>query len=96
MIALPLQINRRRILILILEKENIVRMQIADPIDLKTKDYFVNQVGGDDPELLICYEEDAKKVVELCKTKGLAEAVKFLERGRTIYDGERVGGGVKL
>jgi len=43
MIGLPLQLGRRRILILILEKENIVRMQHADPIDLNTDLYFVPQ-----------------------------------------------------
>jgi len=88
MIALPLQLGRRRILILVLERENLVRLQDADPIDLKTDDYFVPQENAAGIELLIAYEPDHKKIMELSKSGGLAAVVKYLERGRTVYDGE--------
>lgn len=78
MLALPLQLGRRRILILILEKENIVRMQAADPIDLKTDDYFIPQQNAAGIELLIAYENDREKLVALNKSGGLAEVVKYL------------------
>jgi hypothetical protein len=90
MIALPLQLGRRRILILVMEKENLVRLQHADPIDLKTDDYFVPQHNAAGIELLICYEADKEKIVELSKSGGIGEVVKYLERGRTVYDGEIV------
>lgn len=90
MLALPLQIGRRRILILVLEKENFVRMKLADPIDLKTDDYFIPQQNAAGIELLIAYEEDRDKLIALNKSGGLAEVVKYLERGRTVYDGEVV------
>lgn len=88
MIGLPLQLGRRRILILVLEKENFVRMQQADPIDLKTEDYFVPQMNGAGIELLIAYEDDRDKLIALNKSGGIAAVVKYLERGRTVYDGE--------
>jgi len=90
MIALPLQLGRRRILILVLEKENLMRLQLADPIDLKTDDYFVPQNNPAGIELLIAYEHDHQKIMELNESCGLAEVVKYLERGRTVYDGEVV------
>jgi hypothetical protein len=89
MIALPLQLGSRRILILVLEKENWARLRLADPIDLKTDDYFVPQMNATGIELLIAYEEDREKLQALLK-EGVAEAVKYLERGRTVYDGEVV------
>ena len=55
MIALPLQLGSRRILILVLEKENWARLRLADPIDLKTDDYFVPQMNARGIELLIAY-----------------------------------------
>jgi hypothetical protein len=91
MVALPLQLGRRRILILVLEKENLVRLQLADPIDLKTDDYFVPQENAAGIELLIAYEEDLERLFALSKSGGIAEVIKHLERGRTIYDGEAVG-----
>jgi hypothetical protein len=88
MIGLPLQIGHRRILILILEKENLVRLQEADPIDLKTDQYFVPQQNAAGIELLIAYESDCQKIIDLNNSGGLPEIVKYLERGRTVYDGE--------
>lgn len=88
MIGLPLQFGRRRLLILILEKENLVRLQHADPIDLKTDDYFVHQENAAGIELLIAYEDDREKIMTMDKLGGVAEIVKYLERGRTVYDGE--------
>ena len=88
MIALPLQLGRRRILVLVLEKENLVRLQHADPIDLKSDDYFVRQWNANGVELLIAYEEDREKLITLKKSGGVAAVVKYLERGRTVYDGE--------
>jgi hypothetical protein len=88
MIALPLQLGRRRILILVIEKENLVRMQHADPFDLKTDDYFIPQENAAGIELLIAYEEDRDKLLQLNDSGGLAAVVKYLERGRTIYEGE--------
>jgi len=38
--------------------------------------------------LLIAYEEDRDKIIALNKSGGLAEVVKYLERGRTVYYGE--------
>ena len=88
MIALPLQLGSRRILILVLGKENLVRLQHADPIDLKTDDYFVPQQNARGIELLIAYEDSKDKLVAMMKSGGVAEVVKYLERGRTVYDGE--------
>jgi hypothetical protein len=88
MIGLPLQLGRRRILILVLEKENLVRMRDADPIDLKTDDYFVTQRNAAGIELLIAYEEDRDKLLALNQSGGIAEVVRWLERGRTVYAGE--------
>lgn len=90
MIALPIQLNRRRILILVLEKENIVRLGLADPIDLKLKDYFLPCERCEEPELLIAFEENVQKLIELNQTGGLGAVVKYLERGRVVYDGEVV------
>jgi len=88
MIALPLQFGRRRILILVLERENLFRLQQADPIDLKTEDYFVPQENAAGIELLIAYEHDHAKIKELSDSGGIAAVVQYLERGRTVYDGE--------
>ena len=63
MLAFPLQLGRRRILILVLEKENLVRLQLSDPIDLKTDDYFVPQTNAAGIELLIAYAQDLEKLV---------------------------------
>jgi hypothetical protein len=88
MIGFPLQIGRRRILILILERENLVRLQQADPIDLKTDDYFISQQNASGIELLIAYEGERERVIAMLKSGGVTEVVKYLERGRTVYDGE--------
>lgn len=88
MIALPLQFGRRRILILVLEKENMVRLGLSDPIDLKLKDYFVPCEGCEEPELVIAYEENHERILELNRNGGVAAVVKYLERGRIVYDGE--------
>jgi|SRR5882757_821314 len=80
MIALPLQLGRRRILILVMERENLMRLQQADPIDLKTDDYFVPQQNAAGIELLIAYEHDHDKIMELNESGGLAAVVKHLEQ----------------
>lgn len=90
MLAMPLQLGRRRILVLILEKENLVRLRLSDPIDLKTDDYFVPQQNAAGIELLIAYEEDREKLLALNKSGGISEVVRWLERGRIVYDGEVV------
>jgi hypothetical protein len=88
MLAVPLQIGRRRILVLVLERENLVRLQQADPIDLNTAMYFIKSFGANDVELLIAYEEDTAKLAEFQQRGDLAGLIQYLERGRTVYDGE--------
>lgn len=89
MLAIPIQVNTRRILILILQKENIVRLQQADPIDLNTQDYFIPQTGNPRGiELVIAYEEDEAKLRELQDKGDVKALIDYIERGRTVYDGE--------
>ncbi len=73
-------------MVIVLEKENWVRLRDADPIDMNTDAFFVPQQNAKGIELLIAYEEDREKLLSF--KNDLAGLVKYLERGRTVYDGE--------
>lgn len=83
MLAIPIKSDGKPVLILILQKENMIRMQQADPIDIDTAVYL-----GAGPKLVIAYEENDGKLAQLARRGNLKEIIEYVERGRTVYEGE--------
>lgn len=88
--------EKRSVLLVVIEKENLERMQQADPVTLES----YARGGGLPPpafprnfSLLIGYEEDQPKLYELAKdaqkgAEGIMELFKYLERGRVFIEGK--------
>lgn len=79
------------VVVLVIERENLERMQEADPFDLQFAkyrghlpiDYPLKQV-----DLIIAYEEDMNAVMRFHKEDNLPGLMKYLERGRHIQPGD--------
>jgi len=87
------------VVVFVIEKENMVRMTHADPFDLKLKQMGVNSpqaartLAGrkaTDVDIVIAYEdpEGIKAIGDLFARKDMPGIMTFLERGRTLYEGE--------
>lgn len=81
--------ERRSVLIVVMEKSNLDRMKLADPITIESA-----KKGGkvmpallypDNLDLLIAYEEDDVELYKHTKSGDLAALLTYLERGRK-YD----------
>lgn len=72
------------ILLVILDRENWNRMQQADPFDLQAVSLGPVMRGEklEDLDLVIAYEENAERLVELAKAGKLQELIAHVERGR--------------
>lgn len=72
-------------LIIILEKENVDRMRAADPFDfLLRTDPRLRGIPADAIDLVIAYEEDREKLMELSKRGDIMAMIEYIERGREI------------
>lgn len=82
------------VLIVILTRENLVRMNLADPFDLQLRNYLPDSLKSsrmDQLDLIIAYEENENALMEL---RGYAEAgnlkaiIQWVERGRRHQPGD--------
>jgi hypothetical protein len=91
-----LELELRSVLLVIIEKDNLERMQKADPVTLES---FARGGGLQYPafprnlSVLIAYEEDQPKLYELAKAankdaEGVMALFKYLERGREFIEGK--------
>lgn len=96
MIVIPLKSksdNRRGplVFVLILEKENLERMKLGDPLDFKM-DVFKNYISPGDKienlDFVIAYEEDKEKLLEFRNKNDFIGLIEYLERGRVIKEGD--------
>lgn len=87
------------ILVCVLERENLTRMALGDPLDLqlvtmaRASDQaaeVLNNKNASDLDIVFAYEDAAgiQKIRDLASRKDMAAVLRYLERGRTIYDGE--------
>lgn len=87
------------VLVLVLERENMVRMTAGDPFDLQ----LIKLAGADpqaarvlnyrratDLDIIVAYEDPAgiASIKEMYGKGDLAGIMTYLERGRTVYEGE--------
>ncbi len=80
------------VLVIILEIDNLARMQQADPADVKTKQMplppailarrFV------DLDIVIAYEDDTERLADFQARHDLPGLISWLERGRRIRPGD--------
>ena len=78
--------ERRSVMLIIIEKDNLERMKQADPITIEGR-----SLGGqimpkvmfpENLSLLIAYEEDQDELYRVCRTKNALLILGYLERGR--------------
>lgn len=76
----------RTVLVMIIEKDNLDRMRVADPITLESR-----AMGGhvmpkirhpENLSLLVAYEEDDVELYKLARAGDMIELLRYLERGR--------------
>jgi hypothetical protein len=77
----------RTILVMIIEKDNLDRMRVGDPITLESR-----AMGGhvmpkvrypENLSLLVAYEEDDVELYKLARNGDMLALLRYLERGRT-------------
>lgn len=81
--------EKRTLIVIVIEPDNMKRMEKADPISLESL-----KAGGMlqppmfpfNTSLLIAYEEDHSKLVKLAQAN-VIEFIRYLERGRQFIDG---------
>jgi hypothetical protein len=76
--------------ILVLERENIERMQAHDPADIQAIEYMKGPMLNapiKQLDLVIAYEEDLNEIIRL-KEEGIWKLIDWLERGRKILPGD--------
>ncbi|HET6220154.1 MAG TPA: hypothetical protein VFE27_24210 [Acidobacteriaceae bacterium] len=81
--------EKRTLIVVVIEPDNLGRMQKADPISLESL-----KAGGAlappmfpfNTSLLIAYEEDHSKLVALAQSN-VVEFIRYLERGRKWMEG---------
>ena len=94
MVNMPAE--RRSVLLVVIEKENMERMKEADPVTLES---YARGGGLPPPEfprnlsLLIAYDEDRPKLYALAKdankdAAGVVALIQYLERGRKYIEGK--------
>ena len=81
--------SERSLLVIVLNKRNIERMMLADPVTLDS----VKRGGALTPptyskfSLLIACEEDEQTLIELVQTKGTRALLQHLQRGYVFEEG---------
>jgi hypothetical protein len=84
--------RRRSILVIVIEAENLARMQKADPITLQS-----TLQGGALPvprypldfSILIAYESDTRPILEMARKPGNGDdIIAYLERNRVFIKGK--------
>jgi hypothetical protein len=78
----------RILIVLVLEKENVERMQKQDPFDMHLADYPIPPTTARNLCLMITYEEDIKSLVEVQKSGDAVRLLQYLERNREVKPGE--------
>src|SRR4029077_806235 len=80
------------VLVLVLEKENLDRMRVADPLDLQCCAYGPHGLNLSarvrDLDFVIAYEEDLGKLIEFREKRDLRGLMRWLERGRKLEAGD--------
>jgi hypothetical protein len=82
--------QRRSVLVVIIEPDNLNRMHKADPITLESildggvlpPPRFPNNFG-----ILIAYEEDQPQLLAIAKSHDFGALIRYLERGRVFIPG---------
>ncbi len=80
MLVIPIETadHKHDAVIIVLDKDNVRRMQEADPGEAILRDCGKQLVN---PTLLLCYEEDSPAFRRAIQTNDLPALVKFLQRG---------------
>lgn len=86
------------VLVLVLERENMARMTTGDPLDLRLAAMAntspqaaeVLACRAADLDIVIAYEDAAGigTIKDLAAKDDMAALIRYIERGRTVYDGE--------
>jgi hypothetical protein len=79
------------VLVVVLEKENMDRMRVGDPLDVqftKYKGRLPIDVPLRNVDLVIAYEEDLTTIMKFQKEQNLAGLMRYIERGRKIEPGD--------
>jgi hypothetical protein len=96
MIVIPMMVKEPHsrgpfVLVVVLEKENLDRMERADPADFPLKAYE-KVLDLDRPirdlDLVIAYETDITKIREFARSGDIAGLSRWIERGRQILPGD--------
>lgn len=73
------------VVVMILEMENLHRMQKADPFDIKLADLNPpSHFGAKDIDLVIAYEDDREALIRFQQTQDIDGLMVWLERGRHV------------
>lgn len=99
MLFIPMHLADKTILVVILERENLERMKIGDPVTLESGPrggLLPNLPYPGNTSLLIAYEEDLGVIYEMAARQDLAGIVRHLERGRQWKPGLDVCNGRKF
>jgi hypothetical protein len=80
------------VIVMILEAENRVRMNQADPFDIKLADLPSNIIGRRlrDVDLVIAFEDDTEMIAGFQNRNDIKGLMAWIERGRRIIPGDRV------
>ncbi len=83
MIILPIQSkgHLNDLLVVVFGPQNLERMKKGDPAEVKLKD--IKRSGKDlmNPTIIICYEEDQTKLMQLVNSKNIQQILEYLSRG---------------
>jgi hypothetical protein len=79
------------VLVLVLEKDNLDRMKLADPLDIQLKDIpQVAHRGVRELDVVVAYEEDLSTLLKFHERGDLNGLMNWIERGRVIKPGDLV------
>ncbi len=87
------------VLYLVVERENMVRMTAGDPFDIQLQAMartdqktarVLNYRRATDLDIVVAYEEPEgiRRIHELISKNDMVGVLTYLERGRTIHEGE--------
>ncbi len=87
------------VLALVIERENMVRMTAGDPFDLRLTQMAKSSEQAarvlkyrhiTDLDIIVAYEDHAgiARIQELMRANDYSGIMKYIERGRTLYEGE--------
>lgn len=81
------------VLVVILDRDNLIRMHQADPFDLQLRSLgsIVNGYKLEDLDLVIAFEEDVEFVIECAERGDLNALIGHIERGRRHQVGDATG-----